>query len=87
MKQKKTYAERLELYNKRMSHFKTKFTPEQLDEFGRGENLRLIPQLLRLWLVLNMNRFIEIDEMMDNTVMPAIEKGILTKKPCDDEDN
>lgn len=65
MKQKKTYAERLELYNKRMSHFKTKFTPEQLDEFGRGENLRLIPQLLRLWLVLNMNRFIEIDEMMN----------------------
>ena len=50
MKQKKTYAERLELYNKRMSHFKTKFTPEQLDEFGRGDNLRLIPQLLRLWL-------------------------------------
>ena len=30
MKQKKTYAERLELYNKRMSHFKTKFTPEEL---------------------------------------------------------
>ena len=65
MKQKKTYAERLELYNKRMSHFKTKFTPEELDRFGTGKSMRLIPQLLRLWLVLNMNRFIEVDEMMD----------------------
>ena len=65
MKQKKTYAERLELYNKRMSHFKTKFTRKQLDEFGRCENIRHIPQLLRIWLVLNMNRFIEIDEMME----------------------
>ena len=46
MKQKKTYAERLELYNKRMAHFKTKFSPEELDKFGRGENLRPIPQLL-----------------------------------------
>ena len=66
MAKKKTYAERLEIYNKRMSHFKSKFTPEELDKFGTGTNMRLIPQLLRLWLVLNLNRFIEVDEMMDS---------------------
>ena len=61
-RKKKTYAERLENYNKRMKNFKTNFTREELDRFGKGKNIRLIPQLLRLWLVLNINRFIELDD-------------------------
>lgn len=78
---KKTYAERLEIYNKRMSRFKTRFTPAELDKFGRGKNLRLIPQLLRLWLVLNFNRFIEIDEMMETYAYFENEKNKTTWCP------
>lgn len=74
-KKKKTYAERLENYNKRMKNFKTKFTREELDRFGKGKNIRLIPQLLRLWLVLNINRFIEIDEMMNSYAQFENEKN------------
>lgn len=81
MKQKKTYAERLELYNKRMKNFKTKFTPEELDSFANAKSLRLIPQLLRLWLVLNMNRFIEIDEMMDTYAQFENTKNLTTWCP------
>ena len=33
MKQKKTYAERLDLYNKRMAKFRSKFTPDELNWF------------------------------------------------------
>ena len=81
MAKKKTYAERLAVYNKTMSHFKSKFTPEELDKFGKGSNMRLIPQLLRLWLVLNLNRFIEVDEMMDTYAHFENEKNKTTWSP------
>ena len=31
---KKTYAEKLELYNRRIAKFKTKFTKQELYDFG-----------------------------------------------------
>ena len=34
---KKTYAEKLELYNRRMAHFHTKFTKEELFDFATAE--------------------------------------------------
>lgn len=32
---KKTYAERLDNFNRRMKHFKTKFTRKELDRFRK----------------------------------------------------
>ena len=48
MKQKKTYAERLELYNKRMSHFKTKFTPEELNRFGNRTEPKINSTVIKI---------------------------------------
>ena len=78
---KKTYAERYELYNKRMQNFKSKFTPEELDEFAKCEKHRPIHQLLRLWLVLNTNRYIEIDEMMTSWAHLENEKNQTSWSP------
>lgn len=61
---KKTYAEKLEIYNRRMAKFHTKFTQEELYEFGKAQGLRTIPQIMRLWLLLNVNKFVDMDEMM-----------------------
>lgn len=63
---KKTYAEKLDIYNRRMAKFHTKFTKEELDEFGRAQGLRTIPQIMRLWLLLNVNKFVDMDEMLES---------------------
>ena len=34
---KKTYAEKLVLYNRRIAKFKTKFTKEELYNFGKAQ--------------------------------------------------
>lgn len=36
---KKTYAEKLELYNRRMAHFHSKFTKEELYDFATAERI------------------------------------------------
>lgn len=72
---KKTYAEQLKLYNSRMANFKTKFTREELYNYGTAQGIRLIPQLLRLWLILNLNKFVDIDEMLDNYAQFENEKN------------
>jgi hypothetical protein len=63
---KKTYEEKLKIYNKRIAKFHTNFTREELYEFGTAEGLRTIPQIMRLWLILNVNKFVDMDEMMEN---------------------
>ena len=56
---------KMEIYNKRMRNFRTKFTKEELYDFATNEGIRTIPQIMRLWLLLNMNKFVDMDEMME----------------------
>lgn len=63
---KKTYAEKLKIYNRRMAKFHPNFTREELFEFGTAQGIRTIPQIMRLWLILNVNKFVDMDEMMEN---------------------
>lgn len=63
---KKTYAEKLKNYNRRMAKFQSNFTREELFEYGTAQGIRTIPQIMRLWLILNVNKFVDMDEMMEN---------------------
>lgn len=49
-----------------MAKFHPNFTREELFEFGTAQGIRTIPQIMRLWLILNVNKFVDMDEMMEN---------------------
>lgn len=72
---KKSFEEKLEIYNRRMAKFKTNFTKEQLDKFGRNEGIRTIPQIMRHWILLNANKFVDMDEMMETYASFESEKN------------
>ena len=59
-------ADKIRIYNKRMEKFKSNFTKEELFSFGENKGLRVIPQIMRLWLILNFNKFVDMDEMMES---------------------
>lgn len=62
---KKSYAERLELYNRRMAHFKSPFSKDELKRIGEGTSCRPIYQVLRIWLLLNFNRLVDMTDMLE----------------------
>ena len=78
---KKTYAEKLDIYNRRMAKFHSKFTKEQLMSFGNAQGLRPIPQIMRLWLILNVNKFIDMDEMIETYAQFENEKNKTSWSP------
>lgn len=65
---KKRTFEQIERINSRIAKFRSKLTKRELYNVGMSKEMRPIPQILRFWLILNTNKFVEIDEMMDRYV-------------------